>query len=157
MTPEQVTRFWSHVDKSAGPHACWIWTGAKLPKGYGRLMLSTNGERRVHLAHRVAYEITHGPIEPDKEVCHSCDVRPCCQPEHLFQGTHADNIADCVAKQRTARGERNGGAKLTAEQVKAIQTHWASGDITKKGLGRAYQVNEATIRRILNGKTWAHI
>ena len=93
-------RFWARVQKGDG---CWIYGGAKLPKeigGYG--WVSYKGKRIG--AHRLAWMLTNGPIPPGMEVCHSCDNGPCCNPAHLFLGTHAENMGDCKAKGRSRNG-----------------------------------------------------
>lgn len=89
--------FWSKVDRSGGPDACWPWTMARLPRGYGVLAY----QQRQTYSHRVAYLLDSGFI-PDNVpfVCHTCDNPPCCNPDHLWLGTHADNMADMVAKGR---------------------------------------------------------
>lgn len=107
LTPEQIERFWSLVDKSAGPGDCWAWTGNCDSKGYGRFCF---GGHRVG-AHRVAYVLVYGPIPPDLPcICHRCDNPPCCNPACLFAGTHADNAADREAKGRGDQpsGDRHG-------------------------------------------------
>ncbi len=113
-------RFWSHVD-IRGPDDCWPWMGSKS-KGYGRFAV-TRGKQVG--AHCFAYELVKGPIPPGLDVLHSCDFPPCCNPVHLWSGTHTDNMQDCVAKgrkahicgeqhyshthpERLARGERHG-------------------------------------------------
>ncbi len=97
--------FWTKVDKAAGPDACWPWTGAKQHKdpryptrgGYGWFLV--NGKQRY--VHRHVLEITLGrPLAPGEIAMHSCDNPPCCNPRHLHPGTHADNMADMVAKGR---------------------------------------------------------
>lgn len=88
-------RFWRHVDKSGD---CWVWTArrAKGSKGYG---LTTIGRVTVK-AHRLSWQLANGPIPSGLHVCHRCDNPPCVRPDHLFLGTHQDNMADKVRKGR---------------------------------------------------------
>ena len=79
---------------------CVEWIGYTMPGGYGQ----SNGK----LAHRTAWETAHGPIPDGIEVLHSCDNPPCHNPEHLFLGTQADNMADMDAKGRRGVKEQSG-------------------------------------------------
>lgn len=82
-------------------NGCWIWQLSRYPYGYGHL--SWRGKGSSDYAHRVCWEIVHGPIPTDGPrlcVCHRCDVPACCNPAHLFLGTHKDNIQDSIAKGR---------------------------------------------------------
>lgn len=104
-------RFWAKVDRNGPIHpvlqtACWLWTGARLVSGYG---VFTSGPRKSHefkRAHRVAYSLTYGFIPEGMEVCHRCDNPPCCNPSHLFAGSHQDNVDDMVSKGRNRNAKR---------------------------------------------------
>lgn len=104
---ERAVPFWDRVDKSAGPDACWPWTGSRCQHGYG----SFGRSGATVTASREAYELTHGPL-PEGEgyhgtvVMHSCDNPPCCNPKHLIAGTHIDNMRDRDMKGRTWRSRR---------------------------------------------------
>jgi len=101
-----IERFWSHVDKSSGTDACWPWTAGRTRKGnYGKFSLKHN---HTVIASHFIYEHIHGPIPDGLLVCHSCDNPPCCNPSHLFLGTHQENTLDASAKGRLATGARNG-------------------------------------------------
>lgn len=99
LTSEQVELFWSRVDKSGGPGVCWPWMHSCNPAGYGRF----HSRGLTWAAHRVAYELTYRDLGDDLVVCHQCDNPPCCNPDHLFKGTHTDNMRDASAKGRMGK------------------------------------------------------
>lgn len=104
-----VQRFWGRVLKT---ESCWLWQGGKHTGfGYGVCWtpIGLNGKRTLRLAHRVAWELTHGPIPSKLEVCHKCDNPPCVNPAHLFIGTHADNMRDGIRKGRIVPPPKDGG------------------------------------------------
>lgn len=93
------TRFLAKIippDEDEHQEDCWIWAGARLPRGYGRLGI----DGRQFLAHRVSYALYRGEVPNDLLVCHTCDVPSCVNPDHLFLGTAQDNIRDAVNKGR---------------------------------------------------------
>lgn len=129
--------------------ACLIWTGKRLPRGYGTLRV--NGIMKY--AHRLAWEEANGPISAGMFVCHRCDNPSCCNPEHLFLGTHADNMADQQAKKRHGYGERNGNAKLTEPQALEVLVATES----RRDLAGRFEVSESTIGHIQRGYSWRHL
>jgi hypothetical protein len=148
-----LKRFWLKVRKT---DQCWEWTGCKNVKGYGRLFIHKNGQRDVQLAHRLSYQAFIGDIPEGMFVLHGCDNPSCVKPDHLFLGTAQDNSSDMVAKDRHARGERSGVAKLTdveVEEIKKLSKEGVSGVM----LAARFQVSVQTICGILKGRTWKHV
>lgn len=86
MTSKQIERFWRHVDRSTAT-ACWLWSGKRGTGGYGHFY--ANGH---HLAHRVAYELSRGPIPAGRQLDHLCKNPSCVNPEHLEPVTGYENI-----------------------------------------------------------------
>lgn len=144
----RAERLWKRVDRSAGPDACWPWTGSVNPKGYGDLGPGP-GERT---AHRIAYASTFGAIPPGLCVLHRCDNPPCCNPDHLWLGTHKDNSVDMVRKGRShrARNERSGMVKLSNAQVDEIRQRWRRGEALK-AMAPDYGVHPSHLSRVVRG------
>lgn len=145
-------RFWRHVDRSGGQDACWPWIGASSDKRYGSFGIRGKTER----AHRVAYRISKGDFDPSLSVCHACDMTWCCNPAHLFLGTHADNMADRTSKMRERRGSAHPCAKLSEESVAEIRVRHARGERYAQ-LAQEYGVDRMTISRAVRGKGWRHV
>lgn len=157
-------RFEKYVDRSGGPDACWLWKGATR-RGYGQFG-SGRRSNDTQRAHRVAYELAHGAIPAGQCVCHRCDNPACCNPAHLFLGTHAENMADMHAKERygwrtkpeaMARGERAGGAKLAEEQVREIRRKYSAGGVSQRALASEYGVTQSAISAVTSGRRWVHV
>lgn len=177
----EAERFLRHVIKR-GRDECWLWQ-IKTKSRYPMFKTSTGVGRT---ANRVAYQLFRGNIPDGACVCHSCDNTQCCNPAHLFLGTHTENIRDAQAKgrlatgkrsgayrhpERVARGERHGSqtrpecvprgeqagkAKLTEAQVREARKLRVAGTFYTD-LGRKYGVNNGTIHRAINGKSWKHV
>jgi hypothetical protein len=97
-------RFWQYVERTEG---CWLWRASTSSDGYGQIeVVEWEGDthrRRSLRAHRVAYELTYGPVPPSVLVLHSCDNRLCCRPDHLHLGNYSENL-----REAWARGRRHG-------------------------------------------------
>lgn len=145
-------RFWEKVDKRR-PHECWPWMGSRQEHGHG--LMRSDGSRKLIKTHRVSWEIHNGPIPSGLFVCHKCDNPPCVNPRHLFLGTAADNAHDRDSKGRTAKGERNGRAKLSEADVLDIRKKGRPGKYAE--LARKYGVDLKTIKSAATGKSWRHI
>lgn len=151
-------RFWDRVSKS-DPDSCWEWKSHRQDDGYGCVRTKGNSLLR---AHRVAFELTNGPIPEGLFVCHKCDNPPCCNPAHLFAGTCAENNHDKHMKGRQgtdngAKGEANHGAKLTEAIVSEIRRRYTQDRIYQRLLAVEYGVSPKEIYRIVNRLSWRHI
>lgn len=158
--------FWDSVEKSTG---CWMWKSQVDRAGYGRFYLPQRSPGPVSpkhycLAHRVSWFLTYG--DPGKlMVCHTCDVPGCVNPEHLFLGTNADNVADKVRKGRQpcgkshgdgVRGEKHGLAVLTSAAVLEIRKLVAGG-MSQADVARKFSVSPQSVCDILHGRRWQHV
>jgi hypothetical protein len=141
--------------------SCWLWTGHINQYGYGRF------GRKHFAAHRVAYEVYIGPIPDGLCVLHTCDVRHCVNPAHLWLGTKGDNNRDCVRKGRyrngflagtatVPQGEQVSTARLTEDNVHEIRRLYIQGT-TQKEIAARFGVTQTNISCIVRGKTWTHI
>lgn len=94
-------RFWPKTKKVGD---CLEWQGVRGKAGYGKTGAGGRGGKTL-LTHRLAWELTNGPIPEGMCVCHTCDNPPCVNPDHLWLGTHDDNMRDKVAKGRSRKKE----------------------------------------------------
>lgn len=142
-------RFRSHAVKVGD---CHLWAASKTKAGYG----FTSRGGRTMMAHRLSWELCFGPIPDGLQVCHTCDNPSCINPEHLWLGTAAQNIADRGAKGRTALGDKMPHAKLDAEKVRYIRTELATGR-SKMSLSRELGVRPYVIFLVARREKWAHV
>lgn len=132
-------------------NGCWLWKGSCAKEGYGQI--SVHDQPRA--AHVVSYEVFIGPVPEGKEVCYTCDNRPCCNPEHFFAGTRADNVSDMWAKGRASKppritGERHPLATLSDDQVVELRKLRASG-IPQRSVAKQFGVSQSTVWRLEHG------
>lgn len=138
-----------HVDENG----CWVWTGAKTSAGYGQIR---NGANRWLYVHRVAAQVLGGLDIDGRVVMHSCDNPPCFNPAHLSAGSHADNRADSIAKDRHAYGERSGRRTLDEEQVLAI-LDMLSWQVPQREVATVFGISAGHVSDIGSGKSWGHL
>lgn len=154
MTQERIDKFWSLIDRS-DISGCWPWINAKTERGYGRFKIGYTEYR----THRIAFFLSRGK-DTKLLVCHSCDNPPCCNPEHLFEGTSKDNTDDYVAKGRQhhnghgPKGEKNGQAKLNNKIVAEIRAKYREGGRCQVSLAIKYGVSKSTIGYVVNHTYW---
>lgn len=152
-----MTTFLSRFESKINRHSesgCWLWTGATTGRGkYRHGSVGLPRLRATAKASRVAWELYRGRIPDGLQVLHSCDNPLCVNPEHLFLGTHAENMADMKEKGRSTHGEKSARAKLTREQVFAIRQSTEAHTVMAKQFG----VPHHAIRQIRKGTTWPDV
>ena len=162
-----MERFWNKVHKTP---TCWLWTACTLKGGYGLFLF----EKKLQLAHRVAWKLTHTDQLPngrDVSICHTCDTPACVRPSHLFIGTPKINTHDSISKgrwpyggkhwtnvtpSRMTRGEAFWSAKLNPELVREIRQRASNGE-SCKSLGRKYKISDVQVARIVTRRAWKHV
>lgn len=152
----KIDAFWARVDKSGGDDACWLWRGTIGDAGYGIYHL--DGQ---HLAHRIAYILTHGPLEPDMKVRHGdrCP-RHCVNPGHFRVGSQAENMADkrragrARGGPRFGRGPLNNRARYSPLQVEVARAMRADR-YTLREIVVVTGITYRSLENIFRGATWA--
>lgn len=133
---------------------CWYWTKSTT-HGYGYIWYID----RNWATHRLSWFLHNGEIPTGLLVLHKCDVRPCCNPEHLFLGTYQDNNDDMEAKNRhdyARKGEVNPRAILKPEDVLLIRELCDNGTC-HTDIAHAYGVKPSAIDKIAARRTWRHL
>ncbi len=179
LTDKDIKSFWSKIDVK-DIDECWLWQGELQKDGYGVFSRNRKNEPRIVVrAHRLSFILTNGyPPEDKPMILHGCDVRPCCNPNHLRAGTAEDNASDVVVRNRhwtttqpdkiargdnhwsrlypdkVSSGSRHGGAKLNEELVALIKKEYAEKTLSQRGLAKKYNVSQATIWQIVNNNYW---
>ena len=135
---------------------CWLWTGPVCRAGYGKIGRGRRNEGTAK-THRVAWELFIGAIPKDTNVLHKCDVPCCVNPNHLWLGSHADNVADKIKKGRGRSGSRKGvenkSAKIGPSEVRSIILDRRPQRI----IATEYGISRSNVSAIQCGVTWKHL
>jgi len=154
MSQPPIKRF---MRKTKRVGDCLVWIGYLNPKnGYANFNPTTRHVAWGMAAHRWIYEQKHGLIPAGMFVLHKCDNPACVSIDHLYLGTHADNMKDRTRRGRSARGETNGCARLTETAV--IEIRWLSSQGSSgRAIAQQFGVALYTVQKIINRKTWRHV
>lgn len=134
-----VERFLQNIDRT---DTCWLWKKSVNKLGYGNFHV---GDKNL-AAHRVAWELLRGPIPPGVHVLHHCDNRRCVNPDHLYLGSHRDNMRDKINR------DRGNLRKLTREQVDLVR----NSDERPCDLARSLGVSTNTVWRVRTGRYYRY-
>jgi hypothetical protein len=147
--PNEISaRFWKNVNCGLSLQ-CWRWRSRSQHCGYG--WFGVRGQSFT--SNRIVWLLVNGVIPDGLFVCHSCDIRLCCNPGHLFLGTHLDNMADRTSKGRAPRGSRCGVSKVTEADVIQMRNLREVG-LTFKRLGEMFGISDKETGLICNRKRW---
>lgn len=146
--------FFKYIIIPENDNDCMKWNGYINPSGYGKLCHNWKSYR----ASRLSYQIFIGKIPENMEVCHKCDNTTCVNPNHLFIGTHTDNMRDMSKKgrQNILRGEQKKLSKLKEKDIVEIRIKLKEG-LTQKEIGKIYGVDATIIGDIKLNKIWRHV
>jgi len=149
------------VQKGQNGSDCWKWTGAKKRHGYGRIRINFI----EYTASRLSWAVHNGRDPGSLDVCHSCDNTECCNPKHLFLGTHKENMEDAVYRGRKMgfravgapdnKGEKNPMAKLTQAKADQIRKLYRAGGVSYGDLARRFGIGLSAVGKIVKGERWA--
>ena len=145
IRPSSEEMFWDKVNKTSG---CWIWKGYITKGGYGTLTVNSI----TTFAHRFSWELHSGLIPFGFYILHNCDNPSCVNPNHLYLGTQADNLADMVQRNRTGWGKIRPGityenSKLFLYQREQIKDRLRKGE-NVLSLATEFGVTSSLIYRI---------
>lgn len=180
ISENDALRFWAKVNKNGPtmPHMkspCWVWVASRKAF-YGAL----NIRGKMETAHRISWVLHNGAIPKGGGdyrgmcVCHHCDNPLCVNPNHLFLGSHLDNMRDKKAKgrhnpavggrhssrtrpERMPRGESHGVAKLKDSEVLEMRSMYSNGGVTLKTLAAKFNICIATASLVIRRVRWTHL
>lgn len=133
---------------------CWLWQLSTNHFGYGKASVPGHPNGWV-LAHRLSYELFVGAIPDGMCVLHKCDTPACTRPDHLFLGTHADNVADKVRKGRQPVGADAWQASPLLSDAAVVELR--SGRLSDDEAAAKYLITPVHAKMIRLGHSWKHV
>ncbi len=150
-TADNITPGWL-LARTEAAGECREWSMARQASGYG----ATWCGGKVVGTHRLMWQLARGPVPHGMHVLHKCDNRPCINPDHLFVGTNAENVADKMKKNRQSNGNTMASAKLTAADVRKIRSLWRAGRHEQREIAKMFGISPTNTHVIIANKTWRH-
>lgn len=150
--------FLQQLDKK--DNGCWEWKNGTNKAGYGQISVDKKliGTHCYALQHKLGR-----PINKNMLTRHLCNNMICCNPDHLEEGTHLENMKDRDIAGHTVKGDKHHNvkgelhphAKLNEQQIRDIRS--LKGWFTKIQLSEIYNVSPTHIYLIQTNKSWKHI
>lgn len=155
-TMKTAKEFWAAVGVSDDKDACWLWRGVR-GRGAKAVYPSVMWQGTNVAAHRLALAISL-EVSPTSlgDVLHSCDRPHCCNPHHLREGSHAENMADSVERGRRPRGTRLPWARLTEDKVREARRLRAEG-AKVTAIARMFGISQPAMSAVLSRRVWRHV
>ena len=176
LSEKNITNFYRKISPTANDQGCLEWLGASHKDGYGRFGIAG----RLFQSTRIAFFVATGIDPLNMDVCHKCDNPPCCNPDHLFLGTRADNVKDMISKGRanfqkdpakpasprvrpayirkdSAVGARHGQCKLDDATVTMIREMYCKSKTTHAQIAAEFGVVQSLIGKIIRRELWRHV
>lgn len=163
LTEDQKEYLEARLIKNCTPDPetkCWEWNLYKNKgNGYGQFWIGTDehGKNLWNNAHKVSYEVFHGPVPEGMEVAHTCHNRCCINPNHLVAKTHRENVQMSMDAGRWCKGEAKPNSKLTEEMVRTIRERTIFNHLTAQAVANIFGVSVHAIRDVLSGRRWSHV
>lgn len=148
-----LIRFWKYVRIT---RPCWLWEGGTTGDGYGAIEVGRHKKKRAVPVHVVSWIIHFGSVPNGLCVLHTCDIRHCVNPAHLWLGTKGQNNKDAAAKGRSSKGEKRWNAKLSEAEVIRIRQLRQIGYL-QKDIAEEFGVSQSQTSSLILRKTWKHI
>lgn len=152
VVSSDLARYWAKVDRR-GDDECWLWTASTFRNGYGQFRIQQpggDGKQQTCLAHRMAWQLSHGPVPAGQSVLHTCDVRRCQNPKHLFLGDHTANMRDAARKGRLSvpRPSRQVITDAQCDDIVAL----ARAGMKQADIAARYGVTKTFVSLLAKGK-----